>query len=77
MNAKDGRVQEKSVSVHRYFVLIFSELTIKSACIRCILQSYFEGMLPDTYQEVINLMAIRSKKFLFQEHSREHIHTQR
>ena len=75
MSTKDGKVQEKTVPVHRYFVFIFSELTTKSECIRCILQSYFEGMMPDTHQVVINLLAIRSEKFLFQEHTGEHIHT--
>ena len=76
-NTEDGRVQEKSVPVHWYFVFIFSELTIKTACIRYILQSYFEGMMPDTHHVVTNLFAIRSEKFLFQDHSREHILTQR
>ena len=59
------------------FDFIFGELTIKTACIRCILQNYFEGMMPDTHQVVTNLLAIRSEKFLYQEHSREHILTQR
>ena len=50
---------------------------IKAVCIRCILQSYFEVMMPGTHQVVTNLLAIRSEKFLFQEHSGEHILTQR
>ena len=51
------------------FLFIFSELTIKTVCIRCILQSYFEGMVPDTHQVVTNLFPITSEKFVF---PREH-----
>ena len=65
-------------NLSQYTCILFSffcELTVRSACIICILQRYFEGMMPDTHQVFINLLAIRSEKFLFQEHSREHIHT--